>query len=101
MRNCPAYVPKGQHNMVAAAIRTVFAQEDAAAGATAWRHVADQLRPRFPELAALMDDAEADVLAFMGFPPTHWPKLHSTTPLQRLNKEVKPHANVVRIFQTE
>jgi transposase-like protein len=101
MRNCLAYVPKGQHNMVAAAIRTVFTQEDAAAGATAWRHVADQLRPRFPKLAALMDDAETDVLAFMSFPRAHWPKLHSTNPLERLNKEVKRRANVVGIFPNE
>jgi putative transposase len=60
-------LPKGQHSRLAAAIRTVFAQQDAAAGATAWRHVAD-VRPRFPKLAALMDDAETDVLAFMSFP---------------------------------
>jgi putative transposase len=84
MRNCLAYVPKGQHSMVAAAIRTVFTQEDAAAGATAWRHVADQLRPRFPKLAALMDDAETDFLAFMSFPRAHWPKLHSTNPRCRV-----------------
>jgi putative transposase len=101
MRNCLAYVPKGQHSMVAAAIRTVFAREDAAAGATAWRHVADQLRPRFPKLAALMDDAETDVLAFMGFPRAHWPKLHSTNPLERLNTEVKRRANVVGIFPND
>jgi transposase-like protein len=101
MRNCLAYVPKGQHSMVAAAIRTVFTQEDAAAGTTAWRHVADQLRPRFPKLAALMDDAETDVLAFMSFPRAHWPKLHSTNPLERLNKEVKRRANVVGIFPNE
>jgi len=62
---------------------------------------ADQLRPRLPKLAALMDDAEADVLAFMGFPRAHWPKLHSTNPLERLNKEVKRRANVVGIFPNE
>jgi transposase-like protein len=84
-----------------AAIRTVFTQEVAAAGATAWRHVADQLRPRFPKLAALMDEAETDVLSFMSFPRAHWPKLHSTNPLERLNKEVKRRANVVGIFPNE
>jgi putative transposase len=101
MRNCLAHVAKGQHSMVAAAIRTVFAQEDAAAGATAWRHVTDQLRSRFPKLAALMDDAETDVLAFMSFPRAHRPKLHSTNPLERLNKEVNRRANVVGIFPNE
>mgnify|MGYP006274142011 CR=1 FL=1 len=101
MRNALAYVPKGQHSMVAAAIRTVFAQADAKTGAAAWRHVADQLRPRLPKLAALMDEAETDVLAFMSFPRAHWPKLHSTNPLERLNKEVKRRANVVGIFPNE
>jgi len=101
MRNALAYVPKGQHSMVSAAIRTVFAQPTPDAAAAAWRHVADQLRPRFPKLAALMDDAEADVLAYKTFPAAHWPKLHSTNPIERLNKEVKRRADVVGIFPNE
>jgi len=101
MRSALAYVPKGQHQMVAAAIRTVFAQDTQAAASKTWRHVADQLRPRLPKLAALMDDAEADVIAFMAFPKTHWPKLHSTNPIERLNKEVKRRADVVGIFPNE
>ena len=96
MRNALAYVPKGQHSMVSAAIRTVFAQPTPDAASAAWRHVADQLRPRFPKLAALMDDAEADVLAYKTFPAAHWPKLHSTNPIERLNKEVKRRADVPR-----
>lgn len=101
MRNALAFVPKGQHQMVAAAIRTVFGQDTQAAASKTWRHVADQLRPRFPKLAALMDDAEADVIAFMAIPKTHWPKLHSTNPIERLNKEVKRRADVVGIFPNE
>ena len=101
MRNALAHAPKAQHQMVAAAIRSVFAQETQAEGSTAWRHVADQLRPRFPKLAALMDGAEADVIAFMAFPKAHWQKLHSTNPLERLNKEVKRRADVVGIFPNE
>jgi len=58
MRNAFAHVPKDQQSMVAGAIRTVFAQETPQAASTAWSHVADQLRPRLPKLAALMDDAE-------------------------------------------
>jgi putative transposase len=101
MRNLLAYAPKGQHSMIAAAVRAVFTQPDRAAASQAWRHVADQLRQRFPKLAAVMDGAEHEVLAFMDFPRAHWPKIYSTNPLERLNKEVKRRANVVGIFPNE
>ena len=101
MRNALAHVPKGQHTMVAAAIRQAFLQPDAAAAHHTWRHVADQLRPRWPKLATLMDDSEHDVLAYMAFPGQHRTKLHSTNPLERLNKEVKRRADVVGIFPNE
>ena len=101
MRNALAHVPKGQHTMVAAAIRQAFLQPDAAAAHQTWRHVADQLRPRWPKLAALMDESEHDVLAYLTFPAQHRTKLHSTNPLERLNKEVKRRADVVGIFPNE
>ena len=101
MRNALAHVSKPQHQMVAAAIRTVFMQADQAAASKTWRQVADQLRPRIRKLAELMDEAEADVIAFMSFPKQHWPKLHSTNPIERLNKEVKRRADVVGIFPNE
>ena len=75
--------------------------QDQAAASRTWRHVADQLRARFPRLAGLLDNAEADVLAFMAFPRAHWPKLHSTNPIERLDKEVKRRADVVGIFPNE
>ena len=101
MRNALAHVPKGQHTVVAAAIRHAFVQPDHASATQTWRHVADQLRARWPKLATLMDEAEADVLAYMSFPAQHRTKLHSTNPLERLNKEVKRRADVVGIFPNE
>src|SRR6201987_4257074 len=56
---------------------------------TQWRQVADQLRPKVAKLAALMDQAEADVLAFMSFQKDHRAKIHSINPLERLNGEIK------------
>ena len=101
MRNALAYVPKGQHTMVAAAIRQAFIQPDHDNAVQTWRHVADQLRSRWSKLGTFMDDAEADVLAYMAFPAQHRTKLHSTNPLERLNKEVKRRADVVGIFPNE
>jgi putative transposase len=101
MRNALAYVPKGQHTVVAAAIRQAFTQPDRDSAGQTWRHVADQVRGRWPKLAALMDESEADVLAYMSFPSQHRTKLHSTNPLERLNKEVKRRADVVGIFPNE
>jgi putative transposase len=101
MRSALAHVPKGQQSMVAAAIRQVFLQPDREAAHQAFRHVADQLRPRWPKLAAFMDASEHDVLAYLGFPAQHRAKLHSTNPLERLNKEVKRRADVVGIFPSE
>ncbi len=86
MRNALAYAGKTQRRIVSAWVGTAFAQDDAAAARKQWREVADQARPRVPKLAALMDEAETDVLAYMGFPPQHRTKLHSTNPLERLNR---------------
>lgn len=101
MRNLLACVPKVSQGMVSALIRQVFVQPDEENAHRVWRQVADQIRSRFPKAAALMDEAESDVLAYFGFPQTHRVKLHSTNTLERLNKEVKRRANVVGIFPNE
>ena len=98
MRNLLACVGKAHQTMVAATIRTAFAQDTAQAAHEQWRRVADSLRPRFSKLAALMDEAEFDVLAYMKSPKELRTKLHSTNPLERLNGEIKRRTNVVGIF---
>ena len=81
MRNVLARAGRSGRRVVSAFIATAFAQDDAEAARLQWRRVADQLRPKVPKLAALMDEAEPDVLAYMGFPAQHRVKLHSTNPL--------------------
>ncbi len=101
MRNAIAHAGKTQRRIVSAWVGTAFAMDDAAGARKQWRHVADELRPRVSKLAALMDDAEADVLAYMGFPAQHRAKIHSTNPIERLNHEIKRRSDVVGIFPNE
>jgi putative transposase len=101
MRNALAHAAKGQRQMVAALIRTAFAQDSEAEARRQWRAVADQLRAKFPKLAKLMDQAENEVLAHMSFPKAHRAQIHSTNPLERLNAEVKRRTDVVGIFPNE
>src|SRR5271155_2283635 len=101
MRNALSYVPKGQQSMVSAALRQAFIQPDRAQTSQTLRHVADQVRQKWPKLAAFIDESETDVLAHLDFPAQHRTKIHSTNPLERLNKEVKRRADVVGIFPNE
>ena len=98
VRNVLAQVPKGSAEMVAAAIRTIFAQPDA-------QHVRDQLDViagmlgrQFPKVETLLRDAAEDLLAFADFPAAHWKKIWSTNPLERLNREIKRRTDVVGVF---
>ncbi|MFT3940278.1 IS256 family transposase [Rhodopseudomonas sp.] len=101
MRNVLAHAGRSGRRVVSAFIATAFAQDDAGAAQAQWRRVADQLRPKLPKLAAFLDDAETDVLAYMSFPPAHRTKLHSTNPIERLNGEIKRRTEVVGIFPNE
>ena len=101
MRNVLAYAGKHGRRVVSAFIATAFAQDDADAARVQWRQVADQLRPKVRKLAELMDEAEADVLAYMSFPAAHRTKLHSTNPIERLNGEIKRRSDVVGIFPND
>ena len=101
MRNVSAHAGKSARRVVTAFMSAAFAQDDAPSAKVQWRKVADQLRPKLPKLAGLLDEAETDVLAYMTFPAAHRPKLHSTNPLERLNGEIKRRTEVVGIFPNE
>jgi hypothetical protein len=95
MRNVLAKVPKASAEMVAAAIRTVFAQPDTAHARGQLDEVARMLDAQFPVVAAMLRDAGEDLLAFTSFPVPHWRKIWSTNPLERINAEIKRRTNVV------
>jgi transposase-like protein len=101
MRNVLAKVPKANGEMVAAAIRTIFSQPDAAHVHTQFEEITHMLGRQFPAVAAMLDDARAELLAFCVFPQSHWRKVWSTNPLERLNKEVKRRTDVVGIFPND
>lgn len=101
MRNALAHAGKSGRRVVSAFIATAFAQDTPETAKAQWRSVADQLRPTVPKLAALMDSAEEDVLAYMTFPSQHRTKLHSNNPIERLNGEIKRRTDVVGIFPNE
>jgi transposase-like protein len=101
MRNLLGRVGKTHRAAVAALVKTVFVQETQETARAQWRSVADNLRERFASVAELMDASEEDVLAYMAFPKEHWTQIHSTNPLERLNKEIKRRTNVVGIFPND
>ena len=98
MRNALAKVSKGHAEMVAATIRTIFAQPGQREVRAQVDKVADMLDEQFPTVAELLRDAKADLTAFSDFPRAHWQKIWSTNPLERLNREVKRRTDVVGIF---
>ena len=98
VRNALALVPKAAQQLVAATIRTVFAQPEPEMARATWCAVADGFRTRYPRLATLLDEAESEVLAYLAFPAEHWRQIWSNNPLERLNREVKRRTDVVGIF---
>ena len=98
LRNVLAKVPKTARPMVSALVRMIFLERSQEAARARLRQVADQLRERFPEVAALLEEAEEDVLAYLRFPERHWSKLCSTNPLERQNREIARRTDVVSIF---
>jgi putative transposase len=100
-RNVLAKVPKGSADMVAAAMRTIYAQPDAAHVFEQFDEIVSMLTQRFPNAATVLSDARDDVLAFCAFPEAHWRKIWSTNPLERLNGEIKRRTRVVGIFPND
>ena len=101
LRNVLARIPKGSADMVLAAIRTIWAQPDAVAVREQLDEIAQKLEPRFPVVAAMLVSAKEEVTAFAAFPVSHWKKIWSTNPLERVNKEIKRRTDVVGIFPNE
>jgi putative transposase len=98
MRNVLSQVPKKCQGMVSSIIRTIFAQNDQESAREQLRHVVDELRGRFPKAMEILEAAEEDILAYMAFPREHWIQIHSTNPLERLNREIRRRTDVVCIF---
>jgi putative transposase len=98
MRNLLTRVPKSAQGFVATMVRTIFAQPDAQTVRDQHARIVDQLETRFPEAAALLDEAGPDLLAFTAFPKEHWRQLWSNNSLERLNKEIRRRTDVVGIF---
>jgi transposase-like protein len=101
MRNVLSKVPKASAQMVAAAIRTIFAQPDAAHVRSQLDEIRRMLTGQFPDVVAMLGDAADDLLAFTSFPQAHWRKIWSTNPLERINGEIKRRTNVVGIFPND
>ncbi len=101
LRNVLSRIPRANAEMVLAVIRTIFAQPDAATVRAQFDQVAAGLEERAPAVAAMLADAREDLLAFAAFPVSHWRKIWSTNPLERVNKEVKRRSDVVGIFPNE
>ena len=98
LRNVLTRVPRGNAEMVAAAIRTIFAQPDAEHVTSQLDMIATMLGRQFPSVEAMLLDAKDDILAFTAFPVAHWKKIWSTNPLERVNKEIKRRTDVVGVF---
>ena len=89
LRNVLAHIPKGSAEKVAAAILTIFAQPGPVHVAEQLDTVAAMLGGQFPNVEAMLRGAEADITALAAFPVSHWKKIWSSNPLERVNKEIK------------
>jgi putative transposase len=101
LRNVFGVINKEAGEMVAATIRTIFAQPNAEAVRTQLETEADMLGGQFPKVKAMLLEGEADLTAFAAFPERHWKKIQSTNPLERVNREIKRRIDVVQVFPND
>ena len=98
LRDCLGHARKDQHGLLGAVIRPIFAADNAEQARARLGEAVAQLEPRLAKVAALLEQAEDDILAFYAFPAAHWRKLRSTNPLERFNREIGRRTDVVGIF---
>jgi len=98
MRNISRQVPKSSEKEVLDQVRTIFEQPSRRHAVAQLHRVVDDLNDRFPKAADLLEEAAEDILAHMHFPKSHWKRIRSTNPLERLHREIKRRFNVVGIF---
>ncbi len=98
MRNLLAHIPSGEKTLVAALVRTIFVQPHRQAAGQQVGETLRLMRERWPQAAAVLAEAEDDVLAYMSFPVEHWSRIYSTNPLERLHREIRRRTDVVGVF---
>jgi putative transposase len=98
LRDCLGHARRDEHGLLAALIRPIFNADSLAQARDRLSEAVAHLDGRLSKVAAMLEDAEPDILAFYAFPPDHWRKLRSTNPLERFNKEIGRRTDVVGIF---
>jgi putative transposase len=101
VRNMHGHCRRDERGLVSAALREIFDATDAETARDRFGSVLERFRGTVPRVAELLEEAEEDLLAFYRFPAPHWPKLRSTNPLERVNREVGRRSDVVGIFPND
>lgn len=101
VRNMHGHCRRNERGLISAGLREVFQAADGSEARRRVGEVLDRLAPVAPKVCELLEAAEEDLLAFYAFPKSHWSKLRSTNPLERVNKEIGRRSDVVGIFPND